>query len=118
MALSLGLPSFPAPPLERAQPGAVIAIPDATRATAAVLRSFWRFCMRPRRDKMRHWRPGHFVSASLSARDDDDQEGGGGPPATPLVCADRVIVSSMSHRTSSWLAPTSIDGDWSGVLVL
>ena len=74
MALSLGLPSFTPPPLERAQPGAVIAIPDATRATAAVLRSFGRFCMRPRRDKMRHWRPGHFVARVRTAGRDDREE--------------------------------------------
>ena len=52
--LSLGLPSFPPNPQAGAQHGAIIAIRDAARATAAFRRSFWPFCMRGRRDNMRH----------------------------------------------------------------
>jgi hypothetical protein len=66
-ALSLGLPRYPPGPLERAQPGAVIAIPHAVRrlrTAGALRRSFWRICMPARRDRIRHWHPGHFVRAA------------------------------------------------------
>ena len=46
----------------------VFAIPHAVRTAAAFRRSFWPFCMRGRRDKMLHWRPGHFVAAGGAPR--------------------------------------------------
>ena len=49
--LALGLSSSPPNPQAGAQHGAIIAIPDAARATAAFRRSFWPFCMRGRRTK-------------------------------------------------------------------
>ncbi len=63
--------SYPPGPLERAQPRAVIAVPQAVGTAARFRRSFWSFCMCGRRGTIlpmilpiAHWHPavrGHFV---------------------------------------------------------
>ena len=66
--LALGLSSCPPNPQAGAHHGAIIAIPTAVRRDARARRSFWPFCMPARRDMIRHWRPGHFVSGVASSQ--------------------------------------------------
>ena len=62
--LALGLPSYPPNLQAGAQDGAIIAIPTAVRRTMHFGGRARAIFMRGRRDRIRHWRPGHFVAGT------------------------------------------------------
>ena len=85
VVLALGLTSYPPNPQAGAQHGAIIAIPTAVRRAMHFGGRARAFCMRGRRDWIRHWHPGHFVRLAAGGRGPRARGGARGVSQTRAV---------------------------------